>query len=43
MSKVHIERKPRIKCPVCGFRVRGPKHAEGSHHKSGRVQEGSVR
>lgn len=25
--------KPRARCGVCGFRIRGKDHAEGKHHK----------
>jgi hypothetical protein len=26
----------KVRCKVCGFRIRGTKHEEGDHHKNGR-------
>jgi len=25
--------KTRVRCPECGFHIRGPHHAEGEHHR----------
>jgi len=33
VRKGHMGGKP--KCGSCGFRVRGPNHADGSHHQQG--------
>ena len=24
------------KCPDCGFKIRGPRHCEGKHHREGK-------
>ncbi len=36
IAKYHNGGKPI--CPECGFKIRGPNHAEGDHHKSGGIQ-----
>jgi hypothetical protein len=28
-------KRTRERCKQCGFRIRGPNHAEGTHHKEG--------
>ena len=35
--------KGKPKCPECRFRVRGPNHDQGFHHKSGGMQPRATR
>ena len=30
-----LERTSTKRCPECKFKIRGPNHAEGDHHKRG--------
>ncbi len=31
------DKKGAPRCKECGYRIRGPKHVEGYHHRDGRI------
>lgn len=36
------DKQKKVKCPECGFRIRGKNHENGPHHKGGKNGKAKV-